>query len=76
VFSRINDATFGNVTALEKYNIPVAEIIEGRSSITTQVTDTLFPNNPGCLSTMGLRNDSFCKNISLPFPALSHTSIP
>lgn len=77
VSSRINDATFGSVTALEKYNIPVGEIIEDRKRNTTQVTDTLFPNKPDCLLTMGLLSDSFCwKSTPAPFPELSHTSIP
>lgn len=42
--SGINDATFGNVTALEKHNIPVAEIIEGRKGS----SKLLLPNKPDC----------------------------
>lgn len=49
--SGINDATFGNGIAVEKLNIPVAEIIEGRKNIASEGPGkSLFTNKPDCLS--------------------------
>lgn len=70
--SGINDAVFGNVTALEKDNIPVAEIIEGRKKIASEGPGKLvFPNKPDCLSAVWLTNESLCL-----LPPLRHTLIP
>lgn len=71
--SGIKDAVFGNVTALEKYNIPVAEIIEGRKKIANEGPGKLvFPNKPDCLSAVGLTNESLCL---LP-PLCHHSATP
>lgn len=48
--SGINDATFGNGTALEKLSIPVAEIKEGRKNIASEDPGKSLANKPDCLS--------------------------